>query len=82
MSEAVLLKSPWDTDNSKTSLHYFTNARFVYTTRQPAEILDNRVNALLAYLDGPQFTLNNCSDTEDCDAATGGILRSGGYFGV
>ncbi len=56
-SEAVLLKNPWDTGNAAAILARFPEARFVYITRQPMAVLNSMLNALLAYLNGPQHYL-------------------------
>ncbi|MBD2857479.1 sulfotransferase [Spongiibacter sp. KMU-158] len=56
-SEAVLLKNPWDTGNAAFILQHFPNARFVYITREPIDVLNSMMNALLTYLDGPQHYL-------------------------
>lgn len=56
-SQAVLLKNPWDTGNAAWILKRFPEARFVYITREPIAVLNSMLNALQAYLDGPQAYL-------------------------
>lgn len=51
---AVLLKNPWDTGNAKKILSYYPDARFIYISREPISVLNSMLNALLAYLEGPQ----------------------------
>jgi hypothetical protein len=52
--QAVLLKNPWDTGNAKKILSYYPEARFIYISREPIAVLNSMLNALLAYLEGPQ----------------------------
>lgn len=56
-SQAVLLKNPWDTGNAAKILQLFPDARFVYISREPIDVLNSMLNASLAYLDGPQHYL-------------------------
>lgn len=56
-NEAVLLKNPWDTGNADNILALFPNARFVYISREPINVLNSMLNASLSYLDGPQHYL-------------------------
>ena len=56
-SQAVALKNPWDCENAESILRDFPNARFIYITREPIAVLNSRLNACLAYLDGPQYYL-------------------------
>lgn len=56
-SQAVLLKNPWDTGNAAKILELFPEARFVYISREPIDVLNSMLNASLAYLDGPQHYL-------------------------
>ncbi|WP_269618222.1 sulfotransferase [Zhongshania sp. BJYM1] len=60
--KAVLLKNPWDTGNAKKILSYFPNARFIYISREPIAVLNSMLNALLAYLEGPQDYLETLLD--------------------
>ncbi len=56
-SQAVLLKNPWDTGNAETILEHFPDARFVYISREPLDVLNSMLNALQSYLAGPQHYL-------------------------
>lgn len=56
-SRAVLLKNPWDTGNAAYILEQFPEARFIYISREPISVLNSMLNALSAYLDGPQHYL-------------------------
>ena len=51
---AVLLKNPWDIGNGKWMAEHFPQARFVYISREPIAVLNSALNAVMAYLDGPQ----------------------------
>ncbi|MBQ0758910.1 sulfotransferase [Zhongshania sp.] len=52
--KAVLLKNPWDTGNAQRILKYCPEARFIYISREPIAVLNSMLNALLAYIEGPQ----------------------------
>ncbi|MDF1694059.1 MAG: sulfotransferase [Zhongshania sp.] len=62
-SQAVLLKNPWDTGNAQSILARFPEARFVYIRREPIAVLNSMLNALLAYIEGPQKYLEMLLDT-------------------
>jgi len=62
-SQAVLLKNPWDTGNAQSILARFPDARFIYIRREPIAVLNSMLNALLAYLEGPQKYLEMLLDT-------------------
>ncbi|MGL6162658.1 sulfotransferase family protein [Microbulbifer sp.] len=63
-SRAVLLKNPWDTGRAPWILQRFPEARFVYIARDPMAVLNSMLNALLAYLDGPQPYLEMLLSTD------------------
>lgn len=52
--KAVLLKNPWDTGNAQRILKHYPEARFIYISREPIAVLNSMLNALLAYIEGPQ----------------------------
>ncbi len=56
-SQGILLKNPWDTGNAERILRHFPDARFIYITREPISVLNSMLNALLTYLNGPQYYL-------------------------
>ena len=64
-SEAVLLKNPWDTGSAKWIAQRFSEARFIYISREPIAVLNSMLNALLSYLDGPQHYLEMLLDRGD-----------------
>ena len=61
-SKAVLLKNPWDTTNAGWIAQRYEQARFIYISREPIAVLNSMLNALLAYLDGPQNYLEMLLD--------------------
>lgn len=61
-SEAVLLKNPWDTAHARWIAARYPQARFIYISREPIAVLNSMLNALLAYLNGPQHYLEMLLD--------------------
>ena len=64
-SEAVLLKNPWDTASAAWIAERYPQARFIYISREPIAVLNSMLNAVLAYLDGPQRYLEMLLDRGD-----------------